>query len=126
VSSEIHNEAGCSNILSDIFASRAVAQILDFFLDHKEFDYSSSEIAQKTKLSFRTVFREIPNLEKNQLIYYSRKIGKTNMYRLNTDFQAVILLEKFVLQMAQLLEDTKSETAIETMSVDENTKPNIP
>jgi AraC-like DNA-binding protein len=42
-------------ILSDIFASRAVAQILDFFLDHKEFDCSPSEIAQKTKLSFRTV-----------------------------------------------------------------------
>ena len=48
------------------------------------------------------------------------------MYRLNTDFQAVILLEKFVLQMAQLLQNTQSETAIETISVDENTKPNIP
>ncbi|HZD83550.1 MAG TPA: hypothetical protein VE076_11800 [Nitrososphaeraceae archaeon] len=32
--------------LSDIFSSRAVAQILDFFLDHKEFDYSPGEIAQ--------------------------------------------------------------------------------
>src|SRR5918912_2418986 len=107
---EINNELECDGILSNIFSSRAVAQILDFFLDHKEFDYSPAEVAQKSGLSFRTVFREIPNLEKNQLIYHSRKIGKTNMYRLNTDFQAVILLEKFVLQMAQLLEDTKSET----------------
>jgi hypothetical protein len=59
--------------LSDIFASRAVAQILDFFVDHREFDDSPSEIAQITKLSFRTVFREIPNLEENQLIYQSIK-----------------------------------------------------
>jgi hypothetical protein len=88
--------------LSDIFSSRAVAQILDFFLDHKEFDYSPGEIAQKTRLHFRTVFREIPNLEMTQLIYHSRKIGKTNMYRLNTDLQAVLLLEKFVLQIAQV------------------------
>jgi DNA-binding transcriptional regulator YhcF (GntR family) len=89
-------------ILSDIFSSRAVSQIMDFFLDHKEFDYSPAEIAKKTGLSFRTIFRELPNLEKNQLIYISRKIGKTSMYRLNIDFQAVAFLEKFALQMSQL------------------------
>jgi hypothetical protein len=75
---------------------------VDFFLDHKEFDYSPGEIAKKTGLSFRTIFRELPHLEKNQLVYISRKIGKTNMYRLNTDFQAVIFLEKFAFEMSQL------------------------
>jgi len=89
-------------ILSGIFSSRAVSQIMDFFLDHKEFDYSPAEIAKKTGLSFRTIFRELPNLEKNQLIYMSGKIGKTSMYRLNIDFQAVGFLEKFVFQMSQL------------------------
>jgi hypothetical protein len=89
-------------ILARLFSSRAVGQILDFFLDHKEFDYSANEIAQKTGLSFRTIFREVPSLEKNQFIYNSRKIGKTNMYRLNTDFQAVLLLERFALEMVQI------------------------
>ena len=89
-------------VLSDIFSSRAVSQIMDFFLDHKEFDYSPAEIAKKTGLSFRTVFRELPYLEKNQLIYISRKIGKTNMYRLNVDLQAVNFLEKFAFEMSQL------------------------
>ncbi len=91
-----------SGILSNLFSSRAVAQILDFFLDHKEFDYPPSEIAKKTGLSFRTVFREIPSLERNQLIFNNRRIGKTNMYKLNTDFEAVVLLERFVLDMSQL------------------------
>jgi hypothetical protein len=91
-----------TGILSDVFSSRAVSQIMDFFLDHKEFDYSPAEIAKKTGLSFRTIFRELPNLEKNQLIYISRKIGKTSMYRLNIDFQAVAFLEKFAFQMSQL------------------------
>lgn len=89
-------------VLSGVFSSRAVSQIMDFFLDHKEFDYSPGEIAKKTGLSFRTIFRELPNLESSQLVYVSRKIGKTNMYRLNTDFQAVIFLEKFALEMSQL------------------------
>ena len=89
-------------IISNVFSSRAVSQIIDFFLDHKEFDYSPGEIAKKTGLSFRTIFRELPNLEKNQLIYISRKIGKTSMYRLNIDFQAVTFLEKFAFEMSQL------------------------
>jgi len=88
--------------LTRLFSSRAVAQILDFFLDHKEFDYSANEISQKTGLSFRTIFREIPDLERTQLIYSSRRIGKTSMYKLNTDLNAVLLLEKFVLELSQL------------------------
>ena len=106
---QFNNGLKDDGILSNIFSSRAVAQILDFFLDHKEFDYSPAEVAQKSGLSFRTVFREIPNLEKNQLIYHSRKIGKTNMYRLNTDLHATLLLEKFVLDMSQLTRSAQGE-----------------
>jgi AraC-like DNA-binding protein len=106
---EINNERECEGILSSIFSSRAVAQILDFFLDHKEFDYSPAEVAQKSGLSFRTVFREIPDLESNQLIYHSRKIGKTNMYRLNTDLRATLFLEKFVLEISQLTRSNQNE-----------------
>ena len=91
-----------NGILENLFSSRAIAQILDFFFDHKEFDYPPSEIAKKTGLSFRTIFREIPSLERNQLIFNNRRIGKTNMYKLNTDFEAVDLLERFVLEMSQL------------------------
>jgi hypothetical protein len=113
VSSEINDDS----ILADIFSSRAVAQILDFFLDHKEFDYSPAEIALKAGLSFRTVFREIPNLENHQLIYRSRKIGKTNMYRLNADLQATLFLEKFVLEIAQM-KNPRNEPA-KSISVEE-------
>lgn len=91
-------------VLCKIFSSRAVAQILDFFLDHKEFDYSANEIAKKTGLSFRTIFREIPDLEESQLIFNTRRIGKVNMYRLNLDLDAVSFLEKFSLKMSQILD----------------------
>ncbi len=99
-----------SGILSDIFCSRAVAQILDFFLDHKEFDYSPGEIAKKTGLSFRTIFRELPNLEAIQIIYNNRKIGKTNLYKLNLDLKAVSMLESFSLEMSQLRNNVKEQS----------------
>lgn len=125
--------------LSSIFSSRAVAQILDFFLDHKEFDYSANEIAKKTGLSFRTVFREIPDLENKQLIFNTRKIGKANMYKLNTDLDAVGFLEKFTLEMSQVVaeehmphaansrfpsEDAKFTQERETMEEDDITHVN--
>jgi DNA-binding transcriptional regulator YhcF (GntR family) len=96
---ETNDEYG---ILSRIFRSRAVAQILDFFLDHKEFDYSANEIARKTGLSFRTIFRELPDLEERQLIFNTRRIGKVNMYKLNLDLDAVASLEKFSLELSQI------------------------
>ncbi|HEX9319021.1 MAG TPA: hypothetical protein VF884_08810 [Nitrososphaeraceae archaeon] len=104
------NNTDESGALSVVFSSRAVAQILDFFLDHKEFDYSPGEISKKTGLSFRTIFRELPNLEEIQLIYNNRKIGKTNLYKLNTDLQAVSMLEKFALQMSQLRSNVQEQT----------------
>jgi DNA-binding IclR family transcriptional regulator len=99
-----------NGILSVIFSSNAVAQILDFFLDHKEFDYSPGEISKKTGLSFRTIFRELPNLEEIQLIYNNRKIGRTNLYKLNADLGAVSMLEKFALEMSQLRSNLKGQS----------------
>lgn len=90
-------------VLSKTLSSRAVAQILDFFLDHKEFDYSPAEIAEKIGLSFKTIFRELSTLERYQLVCLSRKIGKTNMYRLNTELSAVAHLERFSLEMSQIV-----------------------
>lgn len=109
-----------NGILADLFSSRAIAQILDFFFDHKEFDYPPSEIAKKTGLSFRTIFREIPSLERNQMIFNNRRIGKTNMYKLNTDFQAVELLERFVLEMSQLRPTAKTTSQDESSDISES------
>lgn len=90
-------------ILSKIFSSKAPSQIMDFFLDHKEFDYSPAEIALKTGLSFKTITREIPSLEKFHFVKKSRRIGKTTMYILNSDFPAVKTLEKFTLEMSEYI-----------------------
>jgi hypothetical protein len=96
-------------VLYKVFVSGAVAQILDFFLDHKDFDYSPGEISKKTGLALKTIFREIPHLTRYQLIYNSRRIGKINMYKLNSDFEAVLLLEKFALEVSKLNVNPKRE-----------------
>jgi len=89
-------------VLSRLFATQARARILDFFLDHKEFDYPVSEIAQKAGLSFRTVLREIPKLERTGLIIQSRKVSNAAMYRIETNLSAVALLDKLSLELSRM------------------------
>jgi hypothetical protein len=99
---QFHDNMDDNGALYRVFLSGAVAQILDFFLDHKEFDYSPGEISNKTGLALKTIFREIPHLMRYQLVYNSRKIGKVNMYKLNSDFEPVLLLEKFAIEISKL------------------------
>lgn len=107
-------------ILSKIFSSKAPSQILDFFLDHKEFDYSPAEIAQKTGLSFKTITREIPSLERFHFVKKSRRIGKTTMYILNSDLPAVKTLERFTLEMSEFANVEVREQDLNTKEEDEN------
>jgi len=89
-------------VLSKIFQTASTAKILDFFLDHKDLDYSLGEIAEKVNLSSQTVSREIANLENQQLVLEHRIIGKTHMYRLNYRLRANVLLSEFTLQISQV------------------------
>jgi len=90
------------SVLTKIFKSASTAKILDFFLDHKNLDYSLGEVAEKAYLSSQTVSKEIANLEQQNLLLKHRIIGKTPMYRLNTKLRAIVLLSEFVLQISQV------------------------
>src|SRR5215217_4207997 len=91
---ETHSEY--EGVLSNVFSSRAVSQIMDFFLDHKEFDYSPGEIARKTGLSFRTIFRELPHLEKNQLIYISRRGEQQHFIVISQAFRTISIIYPYL------------------------------
>lgn len=91
-----------NGVLSRLFATAARAKILDFFLDHKEFDYPVSEIATKAGLSFRTVLRELPRIEATGIILKSRKVSKATMYRLDVNLPAVSLLDKLSLELSRM------------------------
>lgn len=88
--------------LSTLFATQARSRILDFFLDHKEFDYPVSEIATKAGLSFRTVLRELPKLESLGLVIQNRKVGNAAMYRLETNLPAIDLLDRLSLELSRM------------------------
>ena len=115
---QLQNSTYDKGVLYSVFSSGAVAQILDFFLDHKDFDYSPGEISNKTGLALKTIFREIPQLTRYKLVSNSRKIGKVNMYKLNSQFEPVLLLEKLAIELSKI--DVNSDQDLGLTQSDDN------
>ena len=58
-------------------------KVLDFLIDNIGFDYSKTEIASGAGISRTTLFSVWDGLERNELVAFTRNVGRAKMYRLN-------------------------------------------
>ena len=108
-------------VLTRIFQNGSTAKVIDFFLDHRDLDYSLAEVSDKAKISIQTASKEIDSLEKMGFLTNQRTIGKTMMYRWNSDAKALILLQQFALQIAQVPSFQSYPEKIERQEIIEST-----
>ena len=78
----------------------STSKILDFFCVFKKFDYSISDIAKNSGITFKTALNEIRKLEQQGVIINSRKVGKAKMYQLNQDSVQAQSINKLAMDMA--------------------------
>ena len=71
------------------FGSSPVIKVLNFLLQGRGLDYSMSDVARNSDISWTTLNRIWEGMEKAGLIKNTRKIGKAKLYRLNTDNEVV-------------------------------------
>ena len=69
--------------LERLFGNVALAKMLDFMVTFQEWDYSKMDIAKNSGVSFRHVLRELPKLEKLEIIRQTRTVGRAIMYQYN-------------------------------------------
>lgn len=84
-----------------VFGSSPKMKILDFLLTHQAFDYSMTEIAQKTSVSYPIVVNVIGDFLRNEIILETRKIGKSRLFKLNTANELVKQLLRLQWSMAK-------------------------
>lgn len=60
-------------------------KVLDFLIDNTGFDYSKTEIAEGAGISRTTLFSVWDGLERNELVAFTRNVGRAKMYRLNME-----------------------------------------
>ncbi len=96
-------------MFKEIFGDSPQAKILDFLGDHPNYDYSISDLAEYTGVSRPTLYKIIPEMVKKGLIIETRKVGKSKMYKLNTENEIVKVILKFDFELANTIAKLEEE-----------------
>lgn len=78
-----------NSIFVEIFGNSPIIKALDFLITFADFDYSLTEIAKNSGISYSTMQTFWYKLEKNNIVTKTRRVGKSDMYQLNTNNPAV-------------------------------------
>ena len=89
------------SVLVELFGKSPEIRLLDFFMDHPFNDHMQSEIASRTGMNPRTIRRVLKGLVDRNLIYVTRKIAKSTLYKLNSD--------SLIMKQLKAIERTASE-----------------
>ncbi|MFZ1076785.1 MAG: helix-turn-helix domain-containing protein [Nitrosotalea sp.] len=78
----------------------STSKILDFLATFKDWDYSISDIAKNSGISFKTALNEIRNLERQDVVSRTRIVGKAIMYKLNLESKQGSYIDKLIFEIA--------------------------
>lgn len=78
----------------------ASSKILDFLSTHKLWDYSTSDIAKFSGVSFKTALAEIKKLASQDVVIQTRTVGNAIMYKFNTESKQAYHIDKLINEIA--------------------------
>ena len=67
------------------FGDTPQLRILDFFIDNHFFDFPLTEMARGSNISYNSLKLILPQFIENGIILKTRRIGKSDYYKLNID-----------------------------------------
>jgi predicted DNA-binding protein YlxM (UPF0122 family) len=82
------------SIITEVFGNNPVIKVLDFLISFQLFDYSLTEIAKNSEVSYSTLQTFWEKLEKNKIVIKTRRVGKSDLFNLNTENPAIKQLIK--------------------------------
>jgi len=109
--------------LQKLFEDSSIAKLLDFLTLYRDFDYPKTEISRNSGVSWKTLYRLWPILEKYNLVIKTRQIGRATLYKLNTESPIAQALNKLTLEIAafgvtaELTRQTKERKTRKTESI---------
>jgi hypothetical protein len=76
-------------VFTEVFGSNPITKVLDFLITFQLFDYPLTEIAKNSGVSYSTLQTLWAGLERNCIVIKTRRVGKSDLFKLNTDNPAV-------------------------------------
>ena len=81
-----------ATVFRDFVGDYPGTRLLEFLIEGRFFDYTLTDISEKSGVSWRTLNRIWPKFVKNKIVIITRKIGNIKLYKLNMENSAVIKL----------------------------------
>jgi DNA-binding transcriptional ArsR family regulator len=81
-------------VFLEVFGENPMMKVLDFLITYQLFDYPLTEIAKNSGVSYSTLQTFWNKLERNNLVTKTRRVGKSNLYKINTNNPAIHQLIK--------------------------------
>ena len=81
-------------VFVEVFGSDPIIKVLDFLITFQLFDYPLTEIAKNSGVSYSTLQTFWDKLERNKIVIKTRRVGKSDLYKLNTNNPAIKQLIK--------------------------------
>jgi len=81
-------------VFLEIFGNNPIMKVLDFLITYQLFDYPLTEIARNSEVSYSTLQTFWDRLERNKLVIKTRRVGKSDLFKLNVENPAVKQLIK--------------------------------
>ena len=73
------------SIFMEYFGDTPQLRVLDFFIDNHFFDFPLTEIARESNVSYNSLASFLPDWIEKKIIIKTRKIGKSDYYKLNLE-----------------------------------------
>ena len=81
-------------VLIEVLGTNPASRVLDFLITFQLYDYPLTEIAKNSGVSYSTLQTFWDRLERNHIVIKTRRVGKSDLYKLNTKNPAVRQLLK--------------------------------
>jgi len=73
------------SIFLECFGDTPQLRVFDFLIDNHFFDFPMTEIARGSNVSYNSLKEFFPKMIEARILVKTRKIGKSNYYKLNTE-----------------------------------------
>jgi len=121
VSSSMYRE-GRDSILLRMFGKSPQTRIIDLFLDNPFFEFTRLEMVEVLGMAKITMYNTIPLIEQSGIIIPSRRVGRSQLYRLNGDSDTVKNLRGVIRGISFNIAESELEE-LDTSDQEENTPP---
>jgi predicted transcriptional regulator len=82
------------SLFLEYFGDTPQLRIFDFFISNYFFDYPLTEIARESNISYNSLKTLLPVLIKANILIKTRKVGKSDYYKLNMENEFITNLIK--------------------------------